>query len=182
MQKLFRISLSISFLATFIACSDKSELYDKKNAEYQGATIEFDTVITKYSEDAKLKIKIEAPLQEVFANNDVYYPKGVHISMYNVDGIKTTDLQADTGRYEYASQKYRGTGNVVVTNLEEQQTLYTEELFWFQGRKEITTDKPIKIITTKEKLEGIGLTSNEEFSKYTIKRPTGVFALEKKEK
>lgn len=182
MQKLLKISLSISLLATFVACTDKSELYDKKNAEYQGATIQFDTVITKYSEDAKLKIKIEAPLQEVFANNDVYYPKGVHISMYNANGIKTTDLQADTGRYEAASQKYRGNGNVVVTNLEEQQTLYTEELFWFQGRKEITTDKPIKIITTKEKLEGIGLTSNEEFSKYTIKRPTGVFALEKKEK
>ena len=108
---------SITLLVCCFAC-DKSEIYDKQNTEYKGATIEFDSVTTKYSEDAKLKIKIEAPLQQVFGNNDVFYPKGVHISMYNVDGIKTTDLQADTGRYEYATQKYVGRGCIKIFKFE----------------------------------------------------------------
>jgi LPS export ABC transporter protein LptC len=163
----------------FISC-DKAEIHEKKKPEYKGATIEFKNVQTWYSEDAKLKIKIEAAQEQVFANSDVFYPKGVHISMYNAEGLKTTDLQADTGRYDYAMQQYKGIGHVIVTNLEQRQTLYTEEIFWFQGRKEISTEKPIKIITEKEQLNGIGLTSNEEFSKYTIKKPTGIFALEKK--
>jgi LPS export ABC transporter protein LptC len=166
------------FTILFISC-DKAEVYEKKKPEYKGATIEFKGVQTWYSEDAKLKIKIEAAQEQVFANNDVFYPKGVHISMYNADGMKTTDLQADTGRYDYAMQQYKGIGNVIVTNLEQRQTLYTEEIFWFQGRKEISTEKAIKIITEKEQLNGVGLTSNEEFSKYTIKKPTGIFALEK---
>jgi LPS export ABC transporter protein LptC len=180
MQKPLKMSVVVMLLLGGMVACDKSEIYDKKKNEYKGATIEFETVTTKYSEDAKLKIKIEAPLQQVFANNDVFYPKGVRIGMYNADGIKTTDLKADTGRYEYATQKYVGIGNVVVVNMEQQQTLYTEELFWFQGRKEISTDKAIKILTPKERLEGIGLVSNEEFSKYTIRKPTGIFAIEKK--
>jgi LPS export ABC transporter protein LptC len=173
---------TIIVVALFLISCDKSEIYDKKKNEYEGATIEFQEVTTLYSEDAKLKIKIEAAQQQVFANNDVYYPKGIRISMYNTQGFKTTDLKADTGRYEYSTQQYKGIGNVIVTNLEQQQTLYTDELLWWQGRKEITTEKAIRIITPKEQLNGIGLVSNEEFSQYTIKKPTGIFSLENQSK
>lgn len=171
--------LSLLSVATLSAC-DKSEIYDKKKNEYKGAVIEFKKVTTLYSEDAKLKIKIEADEQHVYANNDVVYPKGIQISMYNAQGFKTTDLRADSGRYEYNIQQYVGRGNVVVTNLEQRQTLYTDELFWLQGKKEISTEKPIKILTEKEQLNGVGLVSNETFSQYTIKKPTGIFTLERK--
>jgi LPS export ABC transporter protein LptC len=172
--------LSLSFLS--LAC-DKSGLYDRKNKQkYEGAIINFKNVTTLYSENAKLKIKIIAPKQEVFQNSDVIYPQGVSISMYNAAGIKTTDLQADTGRYDYAQQLYKGIGHVIVTNVEQQQTLYTDELMWSQGRHEIFTEDTIKIVTRNETLNGIGLVSNEEFSKYTIKKPTGVFSLEDRKK
>ncbi len=165
-----------------VAC-DKSGLYDRKNKQkYEGATINFKNVTTLYSENAKMKIKIMAPRQQVFQNSDVLYPNGVQIDMYNAAGIKTTELQADTGRYDYVQQLYKGIGHVVVTNLEQQQTLYTDELQWSQARHEIFTEDTIKIVTKNETLNGIGLVSNEEFSRYTIKRPTGVFSLENRKK
>jgi LPS export ABC transporter protein LptC len=165
-----------------ISC-DKSNVYDKKNKpKYEGAIIDFKNVTTLYSENAKMKIKIVAPQQHVFQNSDVIYPKGVSISMYNTQGIKTTDLQADTGKFDHAHQIYIGIGHVVVTNLEQQQTLYTDELEWSQGRHEIFTEDTIKIVTQNETLNGIGLISNEEFNKYTIKKPTGVFSMENRKK
>lgn len=179
---LAKYSCIFGYLLLLFSC-DKSNVYDKKDKpKYEGAIIDFKNVTTLYSENAKMKIKIIAPQQHVFQNSDVIYPKGVSISMYNSQGIKTTDLQADTGRFDYAQQLYKGIGHVVVTNLEQQQTLYTDELQWSQGRHEIFTEDTIKIVTKNETLNGIGLISNEEFSKYTIKKPTGVFSMENRKK
>jgi LPS export ABC transporter protein LptC len=177
MQAKFYLSIFIGVATLTMAC-DKDEVYHNKTNKYTGAIIQFDTVTTLYSEDAKIKIKIQAPTQQVFDNNNVLYPNGLQINMYNELGEKTTVMVADTGKYDYATQHYTGIGNVKVTNLTQRQTLYTDEITWQQNRREIFTEKPIKIITEKEQLTGVGLISNEEFSQYTIKKPTGVFSLE----
>jgi LPS export ABC transporter protein LptC len=177
MQSKFYLAIVIGVATLTVAC-DKDEVYYNKTEKYAGAIIQFDTVTTLYSEDAKIKIKIQAPTQQVFSNNNVLYPNGLQISMYNEMGVKTTVMVADTGKYDYGTQHYTGIGNVQVTNLTQRQTLYTDEITWQQNRREIFTEKPIKIITEKEQLTGVGLISNEEFSQYTIKKPTGVFSLE----
>jgi len=48
-------------------------------------------------------------------------------------------------------------------------------LHWNKRTHEIYTDKKIKITTPYETLEGFGMTSNEQFSKYKVWQPTGTF-------
>jgi LPS export ABC transporter protein LptC len=155
----------------------KSEV--KAKVKYEGPIVVFGQVRTLYSENALPKIKILADEQLVFQNGDVKYPKGMNISMYNQYGVKTTTLQGDSGKYDKIKQFYEAYGNVVVTNHEEQQTLYTTQLAWDQPKREIKTDKPVRIITLYERLEGVGLVSDEAFKRYRIYKPTGVFPLGK---
>ena len=173
-------SLSLLFLLSLaiFGCGQEPSLGKKKIPEYKGASVEFDSVRTIYSQSAKIRVKLFGNKQIVLQSGDIYYPQGIEVNMYNEQGIKTTNLRADSGRYEKNIRIYRAYGNVVVVNLEQQQTLYTDQLNWDQNKREISTEKNIKIVTLKELLYGVGLVSNDEFSKYRITKPTGVFAVE----
>jgi len=95
--------------------------------------------------------------------------------MYNPNGDITTTLTADSGRLENISKLYHAYGNVEIINHEQEQKVNTPEIHWNKFKREIYTDKEIVIKTPTETLYGIGMTSNEEFSKYKIMKPTGNF-------
>lgn len=160
-----------------IAC-DNQELRKKKvKVQYNGPLVEFRGVETLYSDNAIIQLKIEAPEQRIFQNGDVKYPKGVKISRYDAYGTRISTLRGDSGSYDKTRQLYQAFGNIVVENLELRQRLYTTQLDWDQPKREIRTDRPIKIITPNEMLEGVGLVSDESFSRYRILRPSGTFSL-----
>jgi len=162
-----------------LSACEKAKVKAKARAKYEGPIVVFGDVKTIYSENALPKIKILANEQLVFQNGDVRYPKGLHMSMYDQHGVQTTTLQGDSGKYDKTKQFYEAYGNVVVTNYQEQQTLYTTQLAWDQPKREIKTEKPVKIVTLYERLEGVGMVSDEAFKRYRIYKPTGVFPLEK---
>lgn len=178
MNMSYKLVYLFSSLFLLIACGKEPTLGKKKVPEYKGAMVEFDSVRTIYSQNATIRIKLYGAKQIVLQNGDVMYPKGVEVNMYNEQGVKTTNLRADSGRYEKNIRIYKAYGNVVVINLEQQQTVYTDQLNWDQNKREISTEDSIKIVTPKELLYGIGMVSNDEFSKYRITKPTGVFAVE----
>jgi LPS export ABC transporter protein LptC len=175
--------LIIAFLVPLLtACEKEPTLGKKKIPEYKGATVEFDSVRTIYSQNATTRVKLYGAKQIVLQDGDVLYPEGIEVSMFNEQGIRTTNLQADSGRYSKNVRIYKAYGNVVVVNLEQKQTLYTDQLNWDQNKREIFTDKNIKIVTPQELLYGVGLVSNDEFSRYRITKPTGVFSIEEGKK
>jgi LPS export ABC transporter protein LptC len=176
--------LVIGFFSILLltSCGKEPTLGKKKVPEYKGASVEFDSVRTIYSQNATTRIKLFGTKQIILQSGDIMYPKGLEVNMYNEEGIKTTNLRADSGRYEKAVRVYHAYGNVVVINMEQQQTLYSDQLNWDQNKREIFTDKNIKIVTPRELLYGVGLVSNDEFSKYKITKPTGVFSVEEEQK
>ena len=163
----------ITILFVFQSC-DEEQMSDEEKAK-NTLIGSFENIRRIYSEEGLLKIKIEAPLEYIYQNEDVFYPKNFRISMYSPDGKITTTLTADSGRMERISKLYHAYGNVEVINHEKEQKVNTPELHWNQFKREIYTDKEIAIKTPTETLYGIGMTSNEEFSKYKIQQPTGNF-------
>jgi LPS export ABC transporter protein LptC len=179
-KKVLRYSVvALALVACLPACERAKVGAKKSKVKYEGPVVVFGDVRTLYSENALPKIKIVADRQLVFQNGDVKYPNGLNISMYNEYGVKTTTLQGDSGKYDKQKQFYEAYGNVLVTNHEEQQTLRTTQLAWDQPKREIKTEKPVTILTRYERLEGVGLVSDEAFKRYRIYKPTGVFPLEK---
>ena len=163
------------FLYCFVFQSCGEEEMSEEEKAKNTLIASFENIRRIYSEEGLLKIKIEAPLEYIYQNEDVYYPKNFRISMYNPNGQITTTLTADSGRLEQATKLYHAYGNVEVINHEQEQKVNTPELHWNRFKREIYTDKEIVIKTPTETLYGIGMTSNEEFSKYKVWQPTGNF-------
>ncbi|WP_448520121.1 LPS export ABC transporter periplasmic protein LptC [Rhodoflexus sp.] len=173
------VLLSVAALLS-VACDNRELRKKKERVQYAGPLVEFQGVETLYSENAVIQLKIEAAEQLIFQNGDVKYPRGIKISRYDAYGAKISTLQGDSGTFDKNLQLYRAFGNIVVENVQLRQQLYTTQLDWDQPKREIRTDKPIKIVTPDEMLEGTGLISDESFSRYRILRPLGTFSINSK--
>lgn len=131
-------------------------------------------VVTLYSDSARIKVKLEGPLEEKYDGGDILYPQGLFVTFYDTDGKVTTTLRANSGKYEQAKDAYIATGNVIVHNLEEKQKLHTEELHWDKKKQIVFTEKMVRIETPEEFIVGEGLTANQDFSKWRIIKTHGI--------
>ncbi len=135
-------------------------------------------VVTIYSDSARMKIKLMAPLIERYVKDTTYvvFNKGIHLIFYD-DSLKVkNELTARYAiKYDVLNRMEART-DVVLTNRKGEK-LKTEHLIWDQNKKLIFTDAPVIIIQLGDTLYGDGLQSNEDFSKYKITKPYGKFAV-----
>lgn len=160
------------------ACEEKKQI--RKVNPYSGPIEEINDVKLLYSEAAKLKVKLTTAKQFRYTNENRRYPKPVNIVFYSPTGEEITTIRSDSGRYDKAKDVYVVMGNVVVVNKQKQEKLLTPELNWKPQTKKVFTDKRVTILSqqTGEKLYGIGLDANQDFSQYSIRKPTGIFNME----
>lgn len=178
-----RSAIHFSFFTiqcTFLLSACDEPKQTKKVAPYNGPIEEINDVKLLYSEAAKLKVRLTTPKQFRYINDDRKYPKPVNIVFYNPTGEEVTTIRSDSGRYDKGKDLYVVMGHVVVINKQKQEKLLTPELYWKPQTKKVYTDKRVTILSqlTGEKLYGIGLDANQDFSQYSIRKPSGVFNVE----
>ena len=163
---------------TSIGFSCKDDLKDPdKEEKYTGPLIENRDVVTLYSDSAKLLIKLQAPVQQEFENGDGVFPEGLYVEFYQRPGNVSSTLRANYGKQERNKDIYIARGNVVLNNIQKQEKLETEELFWDKNKAQVYTDKFVKITTPERVLMGQGLQANQDLSRYRILKPTGTLDL-----
>lgn len=147
---------------------------------YTGPISESTNVLEIFSDSAKLKFRVTAPIKQQF-ENEVVYPKGMSVTFYGTDSKTVVNtLSAHYGKLEQSKNLFTMRGDVQVANVLEQQKLFTEELFFDRGKQLIYTkpDMFVKVVTPTEYLTGRGLTANQNFSSYRITSPEGTFAID----
>jgi LPS export ABC transporter protein LptC len=162
-----------------VACQTKEKAPPK--VIYNGPLMETTNVVTLLSDSARLKIRLTAPVEQVFENSDRLYPKSATVTFYDKPGkLIVNTLFAKWVKFDNAKQLYIMRGAVKVSNVPQQQTLTTEELFYNQNQRKIYTDSAmfVRVQTPTEVLTGYGLTANQDFSRYGILRPVGTFTLD----
>ncbi len=159
----------------FTACEQTKQV--KKVEPYNGPIEEINDVKLLYSEAALLKVRLTTAKQLRYLNDNRRYPKPVNIVFYGPAGEEVTTIRSDSGRYDKAKDIYVVMGHVVVINKQKQEKLLTPELTWNPVTKKVYTDKQVTVLSqqTGEKLYGLGLDANQDFSKYAIRKVTGVF-------
>ncbi len=178
-----RFSGLLAVLLLLQACSKKDSGESLLVTE-KTPVMTFVDVGSQFDQDAKVKVKIQAPLQHKYENRDESYPDGVHVEFFDSLGVMTTTMDADSGYHKMASNSYRARGNVVVVNHVAGQKLETEVLNWDMGTREIYTDTltPVKITTPTEIINGNGLRATQDFSEYEITGGvTGIFTIQDKQ-
>jgi len=151
-----------------------------KRIIYNGPLFETENVVTLLSDSARLHIRLTAPLEQVFENSDRLYPKGTTVTIYDKPGkVIVNTIKSRWAKFDNAKQLYILRGAVKVANVPEKQQLDTEELFYNRSQQKIYTDSAmfVRVQTPTEVLTGYGLTANQDFSRYGIHRPKGVFSL-----
>ncbi|MCC6370864.1 MAG: LPS export ABC transporter periplasmic protein LptC [Bacteroidia bacterium] len=139
-----------------------------------------DSVTMLYVDSTQLKIMVKANRMLVFNKNVkeplTILPNGVFVTFFDAEEKVSATLRANYGiRYDL-SRKMEAKYAVEVVNIKGEK-LQTEKLTWDEASKRIYTDAFVKITTATEIIEGTGMESNQDFTKYEIKKVIGVIQL-----
>lgn len=158
----------ILLVVSFSSC--KEEVDTSFMESYLGPTgIGYDIDLV-HSDSTQIKINLKAKKQLEFSSGDYEFPEGIEIFFYDDKGELTTTIRADRGYYIRKDDVYRGEGDVQVENMEKQQKLASEELFWNPTTKRIYTEKFVTIQDPQRLIKGTGMEADESFSEYEIKK------------
>lgn len=156
-----------------------------KIEEYDGPMYELHNVETVYSTQrddtsAVMTYKLIADVQLVMENQDMKFPEGFYIENYNPQGEVVFTIKGNQGFYYKKENLYKATGDVVARNLEKDQTLNSEELFWKPGagNESIYTDKSVIVKDPSNIWYGDGLRAPENFETYQLINPRGTVTIQ----
>jgi LPS export ABC transporter protein LptC len=145
---------------------------------YEGPLREAEEITMFHTEQNRMKVLLKAKKINELQNGNQEFPEGIFIEFYDDLGKISSTLKANSAYYFKAEDKWRGLGDVVVINVEKQQQLNSEELFWLPATKKILTDKFVTIKLENEILFGTGLEADQDLSNYKMKNPEGEFEVQ----
>ena len=149
----------------------------KEPVEYTGPVREVEDLELYNSENDRIKSKVTADLVYEFANGDQEFPKGIYIEMYNEFGRLQSTLRANYAKFIKAEGHWLGQGKVELKNVEENEQLNTEELYYNPKTKKIFTTKFVTIRQQGDVIYGTGLDAMQDLSDYVIHNPEGSLEL-----
>lgn len=104
------------------------------------------------------------------------FEQGIYLEKFNNDLSIEAVIIADTAYYYDKQELWELRGNVHIEN-EQDEEFDTQLLFWDQKTKRVYSDHYIRIRQQKRIITGIGFTSNQDFTRYTIKNTQGIFPI-----
>lgn len=166
--------LSILLLLGLGSCSNNLD-EAKRISRRPDARLEYGKQVEiVYTGNGKPRIRVKAP---ALTRHDTEKPwlefdKGIVIYFYDEWGRVDNKLTANYATAVENSTEMTARNNVVVVNSKGDK-LHTEELIWDEKRKVIYSNAFVKISTPNEVIYGNGMTANQEFTDYTIRKITG---------
>ena len=171
-------------LFLFSACSKKKNPVTDAITNRDSVPIMVTREVSTYvSDSGVVRYKIVADDWKVFDRLDPSrwtFEEGVYLEKYdNKLNIEATIL-ADTAYYYDKQELWELRGNVHIENIEDEQ-FDTQLLFWNQKSKQVYSDQYIRIRQQKRIITGMGFTSNQDFTNYTIKQTQGIFPIKEEQ-
>jgi len=164
-----QLVIGFFFASLLIACENdmkEVESFANKNSPLldSGENVEI-----LYSEEGKVKARIQAPLliKDNTAKPFTEFPKGIKVEILDNNKKPVSVLTANYGKRYDKSEETIVQNDVVVTN-KKGDRLETEELIRNDKTGELYTDAFVKITTATEVILGMGLKANEDFSWHRI--------------
>ncbi len=134
-----------------------------------------------FSDSGHLQAKLVSPYLKRYSGEKslIEFPKGFKVFIY--DSIKqvSTTIAGNYGRQNESNHTMEASGNVILRNEKENKQLNTEHLVWDEQKRLIWSEVRVKITTPDKVLFGDGMESNESFTRYTIKNPSGQMTVKK---
>ena len=158
-------------------CSCENEIAEVQQINSKSIGRDESTQVNiRYSVNGKKKALLTGPIMYRVQDtvNYVEFPKKVHVDFFNEDGSIESKLDALYAKYNEGQSKIFLKDSVRVINVLGD-TLFCDELYWDRKRTgaEFYTDKPVKIRTRTQIINGIGMDAKQDFTEWHIVKPTG---------
>ena len=150
---------------------------DLKNIATKSLEIEeAKNVDINYTLGGKAKAKLLSPLMLRVQDTVPYveFPNKLHVDFYNDTTGVDSRLDAHYGKYFETQSRVFLKDSVKITNTRGD-TLYCNELWWDRSKtgNEFYTDKPVRIRTKTQIIDGVGMESAQNFKHWLIIHPVG---------
>lgn len=173
------LAFCLLIIVSFSSCENDLKKVERISQLSSGIPVETSRDIEiLYSDSAIVRARLISPLFLTYKTKKPYQvaPIGLEIQFLSKDKEVASNLIAKYGKRSQWERLLEVRDSVVVINTKGEK-LETEKLTWNEQKKIIYTDKFVKITTADKILQGYGLESNEDFSKYKILRLSGIINL-----
>ena len=128
-----------------------------------------------YSDSAIVRVILNATQMDRYVGDEPYLEitKGLKVQFFNPSGSKESELTAQYAKIDEEKNLMEAKNTVKVKNVNGD-LLETEHLVWNEKTEMVYTEEFVKITTKDEVIYGEGLESNQDFTKYTIKKISGI--------
>jgi hypothetical protein len=170
----------------FFICSSlfscKTDVAENKKIDKTIVGIEeASDVKINYTMGGNIKAVLFAPSMLNIQDDTPYvvFPKNIHVDFYNISHTLESRLDAKYAKYQQNQSKIFLKDSVVVFNIEKGDTLYCNELYWDRNRTgtEFFTDKPVRIRTKSEIIDGKGMEASQDFKNWRILHSVGTISV-----
>lgn len=167
-----------------ISCTEETKVgtASKLDAKHM-PTMSTKNISTLVSDSGITQYRIVSPLWEVYDEGERPYwrfPEGLYLRKFNRKFEVIATVAADSAVYFKLQRLWRLDGNVEITK-EPGEVFTTQQVFWNQDLGTVYSDSFIHIENPSHVLEGYGFISDENFTKYRVKNPSGIFPVESME-
>jgi len=178
------VTATIVMLFLLSACSKKKQPTTEAITNRDSVPIMVTHGVSTYiSDSGVVRYKIITDEWKVFDRLDPSrwtFEQGVYLEKFNNDLSIEATILADTAYYYDKEELWELRGNVHIEN-EQDEKFDTQLLFWDQKSQTVYSDQYIRIRQQKRIITGIGFTSNQNFTQYTIKQTQGIFPVKENE-
>ena len=140
-------------------------------------------VSTYVSDSGIVRYKIITNEWKVFDRLDPSrwtFEQGIYLEKFDNQLTIEATIEADTAYYYDKQELWELRGNVHIENEQDEQ-FDTQLLFWDQKAKRVYSDQYIRIRQQKRIITGLGFTSNQDFTNYTINHTQGIFPIKEEQ-
>lgn len=176
--------MTIVMLFLLSACSKKKQPMTDAITDRDSVPIMITHDVSTYvSDSGVVRYKIITEEWKVYDRLDPSrwtFEKGIYLEKFNNDLSIDATIAADTAYYYDQEELWELRGNVHIENVQDEQ-FDTPLLFWNQKAKRVYSEQSIRIRQQKRIITGIGFTSNQDFTNYTIKQTQGIFPIKEEQ-
>lgn len=181
-HKILLTGVSAVMALTFVSCGKDVKLTaDAVEDRATMPVLDSRKVTTLISDSGVVRYRITTDSWQIYDKATPAYwefPEGVYLEKFNPQDLSVDAyLQADYAHYNRDDEIWHLVGNVKAKNLEGEE-FETPELWWSQKEERVWSDQAMSIHRATSIINGVGFDSNQDMTRYTIRRPTGIIPID----
>lgn len=172
---LYKIPVSLVLTGILFSCVNDLESIKKVTHDPKAPDEVTKNLSVFYTDSGYAKIEISAALAETYRKPD-YVTKlkdGLKVNFFSADGRIVSTLSALYGEVNFTKGMIFVKDSVRLYNLEKDQRMETEVLYWNQKDSSVYTNSNVIVRSPKGVLYGKGIQTKQDFSYYEFLQPYG---------